>query len=62
MEFFEDEAAALEAVACECYGVIKAELDGVIARALIRFGGVQTPAVRAYAGRLEQQEVDHGED
>jgi CRP-like cAMP-binding protein len=36
----------LEAVACECYAVIKAELDGVIARAVIRFGGARTPVVR----------------
>jgi DNA-binding transcriptional regulator YhcF (GntR family) len=37
----------LEAVACECYGVIKAELDGVIERALIRFRRDPTPAVLA---------------
>ncbi|HXL60508.1 MAG TPA: helix-turn-helix domain-containing protein [Mycobacterium sp.] len=37
----------LELVACECYGVIKGELDGVIERALIRFGGVSTPVLRA---------------
>ncbi|MFZ0178570.1 MAG: Crp/Fnr family transcriptional regulator [Candidatus Dormiibacterota bacterium] len=37
----------LEAVACECYAVIRSELEGVIERALIRFGGARTPAVRA---------------
>jgi Crp-like helix-turn-helix domain len=37
----------LEAVACECYRVIKAELDGVIERAVIRFGDARTPAVPA---------------
>jgi Crp-like helix-turn-helix domain len=52
----------LETVACECYGVIKAELDGVIERAVIRFGGAQAPAVRAHAGRPEKQEVDRGEN
>jgi hypothetical protein len=37
---------ALEAVACECYGVIKAEMDGVIRRAEIRFGDARPPVVR----------------
>jgi DNA-binding transcriptional regulator YhcF (GntR family) len=37
----------LELVACECYGVIKTELDGVIERALIRFRRDPTPAVLA---------------
>jgi CRP-like cAMP-binding protein len=37
----------LEAVACECYAVIKSELDGFIGRAVIRFDGARTPAVRA---------------
>lgn len=36
----------LEAIACECYGVIKAELDGVIRKAVTRFSGAPTPAVR----------------
>jgi CRP-like cAMP-binding protein len=36
----------LEAIACECYGVIKAELDGVIRKAVTRFSGAWTPAVR----------------
>jgi Crp-like helix-turn-helix domain len=37
----------LETVACECYAMIKSELDGVIERAVVRFGGERTPAVRA---------------
>jgi hypothetical protein len=37
----------LELVACECYSVIKAELEGVIARAVIRFAAARTPVVRA---------------
>lgn len=36
----------LETIACECYGVIKAELDGVIRKAVTRFSGAPTPAVR----------------
>jgi Crp-like helix-turn-helix domain len=36
----------LEAIACECYGVIKVELDGVIRRARIRFHGARALAVR----------------
>ncbi len=36
----------LEAIACECYGVVKTELEGVIRRAMIRFGGTRTRAVR----------------
>lgn len=36
----------LELVACECYSVIKAELEGVIARAVIRFAAARTPVVR----------------
>jgi CRP-like cAMP-binding protein len=40
----------LEAIACECYGVIKTELDGVIERAVSRFGA-RTPAVRASRAR-----------
>jgi CRP-like cAMP-binding protein len=40
--------SGLEAVACECYAVIKAELDGVIRRAVIhvRGRGTRTPARR----------------
>lgn len=36
----------LEAIACECYGVIKAELDGVIRKAATRFDGARMPAGR----------------
>jgi hypothetical protein len=34
----------LELVACECYGVIKTELDGVIRRARLRFRSTRSPA------------------
>lgn len=34
----------LEAIACECYGVIKTDLDGVMRRATNRFGGARAPA------------------
>jgi Crp-like helix-turn-helix domain len=37
---------ALEAVACECYSVIKTELDGVIRRAAIRFRGARPLSLR----------------
>jgi hypothetical protein len=36
----------LEAIACECYGVIKTELDGVIRRAMDRFGDARALVVR----------------
>jgi CRP-like cAMP-binding protein len=36
----------LEAIACECYGVIKAELDGVLRKAATRFNGAPTTAAR----------------
>jgi CRP-like cAMP-binding protein len=36
----------LEAIACECYGVIKAELDGVIRKAELRFGDARMRAGR----------------
>jgi hypothetical protein len=35
----------LEAIACECYGVIKMELDGVIRRATNRFRGARPMAM-----------------
>jgi hypothetical protein len=34
----------LEAIACECYGVIKTDLDGVMRRAANRFGGARALA------------------
>jgi CRP-like cAMP-binding protein len=37
---------ALEAVACECYRVIRTELDGVVQRATVRFSGAETPMPR----------------
>jgi hypothetical protein len=37
---------ALEAVACECYAVIRDELDGVIQRAEIRFGDALPLVIR----------------
>lgn len=36
----------LEAVACECYGTIKAELDGVVRRARIRIRGARPLSLR----------------
>ena len=36
----------LEPVACECYGVIKTELDAVIRRSRRRFGRARSPALR----------------
>jgi hypothetical protein len=35
----------LELVACECCSVIRAELEGVVARAMIRFAVARTPVV-----------------
>lgn len=36
----------LESVACECYAVIKAQLDGVVQRAAVRFGDASMVTLR----------------